>query len=69
MVGGPHDRDRTEAPMDAGGLAMLVDRVLPAGGIGRLFVSGNPSRSGGCRGAGEADLGGRLRRPMKRRVR
>ncbi|MEU8378828.1 ribonuclease inhibitor [Streptosporangium sp. NPDC048865] len=34
--------DLVQTRLDAGGLAMLVDRVLAAGGIGRLYVSGNP---------------------------
>ncbi|ACZ85378.1 hypothetical protein [Streptosporangium roseum] len=34
--------DLVQTGLDAGGLATFVDRVLSAGGIGRLFVSGNP---------------------------
>jgi len=34
--------DLVQTRLDADGLAMLVDRVLSAGGIGRLYVSGNP---------------------------
>ncbi|WP_285709935.1 ribonuclease inhibitor [Microtetraspora sp. NBRC 16547] len=34
--------DLVQTRLDAGGLAALVDHIVAAGGIGRLFVSGNP---------------------------
>lgn len=34
--------DLVQTGLDAAGLAVLVDRLLGAGGVGRLFLSGNP---------------------------
>ncbi|WP_242454213.1 ribonuclease inhibitor [Bailinhaonella thermotolerans] len=42
--------DLVQTGLTAGGLSALVDGVLAAGGIGRLFVSGNPLGPAGAAG-------------------
>ncbi|WP_433259158.1 ribonuclease inhibitor [Streptosporangium sp. CA-135522] len=40
--------DLVQTGLDPGGLGVLVDRILTAGGAGRLFVSGNPLGGAGA---------------------